>query len=406
MLFLQLLSNNIDDDDYNIKNLLSTMEEESVNFVIFLYLDINCDLKEVLIPFSNALKSLKNGIKYSNGKLIADLDSFKIIPWMNDDRQKTALFMSYFYSDNYKDPRLILKEQIKNLLDLHSIRFISKCSLEFSFFNDNNEAIDSIGDNDVEYNYIREQEKKIIIQSLEQLNINIENIVHGKSNGQLKILLKDSDPLDMADSIILTKYILKTIAEQLNFKITFMPKPLINYYGNNLTIDFKLIDVNNERNIIKSSNVNISKKFYNFISGNIRYVNDLFILYLSSINSYKRLNLDLLNKNLICAKDDRVKFKIADCQSNPYIVFSSLIFTGLKGIDENLNLDNTCYKLNNVISYSNFRYYFDFMKKSNLAKDLLGNNLHNIICKNFVKLINDFENIITNWEFNRYFNKF
>jgi len=404
--FSLFADNNFNDIDSNDLNLfLQRMDEDNISFIRFLYLDISQDFKEILIPFSNARDVLQNGVKYLNGRLIPDLSTFRIIPWFEDGK-KTAIFISSFYNGEYNDPRLILKNQINKLSDNFSVNFIASCSLEFMLL-DNGKLTDDNSYADVEYSYNKDQEKKFIIEILENLNINVGKILHGKSKGQLKLSLKFKDVLELADNIVLTKYILKILAEQLNLKITFIPKLLSGQHGNNLGINFSLIDINSEKNIVKSYD-EFNSIVDNFVVGIITYVYDFFNIYVSSINSYRRINAELLNKKILKIKDSEIKFKLADCQTNPYLLFAALICSGIKGIEDELSKNNLdkFFLINKRLYLLDREYYINFMLNSNIAKKLLGESLNNIIYKNELTKLEEFKNSITDWEIFSYFNKF
>jgi len=172
-------------------------------------------------------------------------------------------------------------------------------------------------------------------------------------------VIKYTDPIKAADSLIITKYIIESVAESYKLHATFMPKPFAHYNGSGMHIHMSLFNVASGRNAfydpLKDDGFSVIGK--QFIAGNLNRLKEGNLLLNSSVNSFKRLvpgyeapvYLCWGKKNRSAAiripditqrslEDShgapmRVEFRITDGSCNPYLAFATLIEAGMSGIE-------------------------------------------------------------------------
>lgn len=168
--------------------------------------------------------------------------------------------------------------------------------------------------------------------------------------GQAEIDLKFDDLVNMADSVVKYKYILKNVAHRYGKTVTFMPKPLFGDNGSGMHVHMSLW--NDSKNIFYEfgNYADISKACEYFIAGLFRHIEALSAFVAPTTNSYRRLvpgyeapiNLVYSQRNRsacvripMYSKSEqakRVEFRPPDPACNPYLAFAAMLMAGLDGI--------------------------------------------------------------------------
>ena len=185
--------------------------------------------------------------------------------------------------------------------------------------------------------------------------------------GQGEIAMVYGSLTNMADKVILHKYIVKNVARAHGKTATFMPKPLFNDNGSGMHTHQSIWS--NGTNLFFDANgyALMSETGLHYIGGLLKHAPALLAFCAPTTNSYRRLvpgyeapvNLAYSQRNRsACARipvyttapaAKRVEFRCPDPTSNPYLAFAAMLMAGLDGvinkIDPGEPLDTDLYEL-------------------------------------------------------------
>ena len=198
---------------------------------------------------------------------------------------------------------------------------------------------------------------ELVEKSAISLGIPAETAIKECAPGQFEInLLHHDDALLMADQAFLMKRLIKNCARKFNLNATFMAKPFSEEAGNGMHAHLSIIDKNG-KNIFK---VNKNKQpqgvFASAIAGLLKNAPDFLSFYAPHSNSYRRLvhNADHAPTTLSWGNENRtalvrlpeasnnatrLEFRLPSADSNPYLVFASILASVLNGIENEFNLE-------------------------------------------------------------------
>jgi glutamine synthetase len=198
---------------------------------------------------------------------------------------------------------------------------------------------------------------ELVEKSSISLGIPAETAIKECAPGQFEInLLHHNDALLMADQAFLMKRLIKNCARKFNLNATFMAKPFSEEAGNGMHAHLSIIDKDG-KNIFK---VNKNKQpqgvFASAIAGLLKNAPDFLSFYAPHSNSYRRLvhnadhaptTLSWGNENRTALvrlpeasnKATRLEFRLPSADSNPYLVFASILASVLNGIENEFKLE-------------------------------------------------------------------
>jgi glutamine synthetase len=206
-----------------------------------------------------------------------------------------------------------------------------------------------------------------MVLTLIDAGIEVEVHHHEVGNaGQAEIDIKYDTLLRVADKILLYKYIVKNVAAQNGYTVTFMPKPLFQDNGSGMHTHASFWK--NGKNLFydEKGYAGLSEMALYYIGGILKHAPALLAFCAPSTNSYKRLvpgyeapiNLVYSARNRSAAiripivtnpKATRVEFRAPDPTANPYLAFSAIMMAGLDGIQNKITplgpFDKDLYEL-------------------------------------------------------------
>jgi glutamine synthetase len=190
-----------------------------------------------------------------------------------------------------------------------------------------------------------------MILIMESLGIDIEVQHHEVGTaGQAEIDMRFSPMLDIADKLMLYKYVVKSVAQAHGLTATFMPKPLFQDNGSGMHTHQSLWKDGKPLFSDPSGYAGISEMARHYIGGLLKHAPSILAFAAPTTNSYKRLvpgfeapvNLVYSQRNRSAAcripmyspspKAKRVEFRCPDPACNPYIAFSAMLMAGLDGV--------------------------------------------------------------------------
>jgi glutamine synthetase len=186
------------------------------------------------------------------------------------------------------------------------------------------------------------------------------------TGGQGGIDMKDAPPVEMAENVLKSKYIIKNVAKKYGKTATPMPKPLFQDNGSGMHVHTSLWK--GGQNLYAGSGyAGLSEMAMYAIGGLLRHAPALCAITNPTTNSYKRLvpgyeapvNLAYSRRNRSAnvripayspsPKAKRLEFRCPDGSSNPYLAFSAMLLAMLGGVKNKIKpgepLDKDIYDL-------------------------------------------------------------
>jgi glutamine synthetase len=188
--------------------------------------------------------------------------------------------------------------------------------------------------------------------------------------GQAEIDFRFGTLVQTADRLMVYKYIVKNVCQNLGFTATFMPKPLFGDNGSGMHCHQSLWKDDAPLFFDQNGYALLSDIARWYIGGLITHAPALLGLCAPTTNSYRRLvpgfeaPVNLMysqrNRSAICRiptyssspKARRVEFRAPDPSCNPYLAFSAMLMAGLDGVKRKIEppkpIDEDLYELHDA----------------------------------------------------------
>ena len=185
--------------------------------------------------------------------------------------------------------------------------------------------------------------------------------------GQAEIDVRFGSMLEMADKLMLFKYVIKSTARAAGKTVTFMPKPLFGDNGNGMHCHQSLWKDGEPLFYDETGYGGLSDIGRWYVGGLLKHAPSLLAFTNPTVNSYHRLvpgfeapvNLvySARNRSACCRipltgsnpKAKRIEFRVPDPSANPYLAFSAMLMAGIDGIKNKIEppapLDKDLYEL-------------------------------------------------------------
>ncbi|MBQ7740043.1 MAG: glutamine synthetase [Eubacterium sp.] len=337
--------------------------EEDVKFVRLAFCDVFGRQKNISILSDELERAFDFGIAldgsairgfgvdvHSDLLLHPDADTISILPWRPEQGKVMRMFCSITYPDGKPfecDTRTLLKNAVKAAQNAgYSFHFGAEQEFYLFKLDENGEPTklpyDKAGYMDLAPFDKGENIRREICLTLEQMGIYHESSHHEEGPGQNEIDFRYSDALTAADNVMTLQTIVNTVADRNGLYADFSPKPLEYEPGNGFHINISVKANNGEDNIMPY-----------MIAGILENVRDMSVFLNPSEKSYERLGKDKAPKYISWSSENRSQlvripaaegeYKRAELRSpdpsvNPYIAFALLIYSGLSGIENKLDL--------------------------------------------------------------------
>ncbi len=253
---------------------------------------------------------------------------------------------------------------------------------------------------------------------------------HEVGLGQYEIEIGHDDVLQIADTIVTYKALIRALAAKIGLMATFMPKPFARTTGNGMHLHLSLWE--DVTNLFATDQAQkLSKIANHFMAGIIEHAQALTAIVAPTVNSYKRLvpgyeapvyvawaplNRSALIRVPMFQKSNsaRFEYRCPDPSTNPYLTFSAIIVSGMDGIERELELPSPVKR--NIFSLSskkreklgikslpgNLFEALSYLEKDKLICDALGDH----ICKHFFQLKKqewlEYSTQVTDWDWKKY----
>jgi glutamine synthetase len=202
---------------------------------------------------------------------------------------------------------------------------------------------------------------------MQQCGVEIEAQHHEVATaGQGEIDMRFSPLMQMADKLMMFKYIIKNVAYRNGKTATFMPKPIWGDNGSGMHVHQSLWK-GGKPLFAGDKYGGLSEMALHYIGGILKHAKSLAAICAPTTNSYKRLvpgyeapvNLAYSSRNRSAAiripmysanpKAKRIEVRFPDPSTNAYLAFSAMLLAGLDGIQNKIDpgkpLDKNIYGL-------------------------------------------------------------
>lgn len=359
---------------YTYDDVITYIEEEDVKFIKFAFCDVNGVQKNISVLADNFKRAVKNGVPFdasaifgfkksdkSDLYLFPDYSTLAVLPWRPSHGRVIRFYCDIKYADGTpyeRDSRRILKEAEEKAGEMGiKCRFGSE--LEFYLFkageNGENtfEPFDLAGYFDIAPDDKGENVRREICFTLEEMGIHPETSHHEEGPGQNEIDFMYNTPLAAADDAITYKNVVKTVSQRYGLCADFSAKPIADKAGNGFHINISVKSADG-RDCIDS-----------FAAGILRHIKDMTLFLNPTEDSYKRLGNDRAPRYIAWNRRDRsqliripaedgehrrIELCSPDPMTNPYIAYALIIYAGLDGIKNRLELPG-CFEKESLEKY-------------------------------------------------------
>ena len=264
----------------------------------------------------------------------------------------------------------------------------------------------------------------MVEKSAHSLGIPSETAIKECAPGQFEInLLHHDDALLMADQTFLMKRLIKNCARKFNMNATFMAKPFSEEAGNGMHAHLSIVDKDGNNVFKVDKDKQPQGIFAEAISGLLKTTPDFLSFYASHSNSYRRLvhnadhaptTLSWGNENRTAlirlpeasAEATRLEFRLPSADSNPYLVFASILSSVLSGITEKYPLDKetlgNAHAQHEAALAITWREAVHQTSESLIVKEFFGERFQKSYQCVKESEIKRFESTITDFEYNSY----
>ncbi len=206
-----------------------------------------------------------------------------------------------------------------------------------------------------------------MVIEMEKLGVIVECHHHEvATGGQAEIDMRFAPMREMADQLMLYKYVCKNVARRAGKTVTFMPKPIFDDNGSGMHV-YQSLWKGGEPLFAGNEYAGVSQECLYYIGGIIKHARSLAAFTNPTTNSYRRLvpgfeapvTLAYSSRNRSAAaripmyspspKAKRVEIRFPDPACNPYLAFTAMLMAGLEGIENKIApgepLDRDIYSL-------------------------------------------------------------
>ncbi len=364
-----------------------------------------------------------------------DLSTLRVIPWQT----ATALVLCNFGRDGgkpvFETPRTLLQNQVDRLARK---KLICNIASELEFFLFHNTYHDAFAadyknltpssDYRIDYHTMQPARDEGLFRSIRNLmgaaGVPVESSKGEWGRGQHEINFIYAEPIAIADQHVIFKQGVKEIAAQHGKAVTFMAKPSGSEPGSSCHIHTSLWQ--SGKNLFWDAKKQTgSKLFRQFLGGLIKYSRELSYFFAPTINAYKRYqsaswaptkmawafdNRTVGFRVVGEGKSFRIENRMPGADANPYLAFAATIVAGLAGMEEQLDCGEK-YEGNAYIDPKlaslpkSLREAADLLDQSKLARKVLGDDVVEFYVHTARLEVKAFDNVITDWERVRYFER-
>ena len=197
-----------------------------------------------------------------------------------------------------------------------------------------------------------------VYQYCEQMELNVDTLIHEIGAGQMEINFFHAHPLGLADEVFFFKRTLREAAMRHDMFATFMAKPIAGEPGSAMHVHQSLVDRRSGRNLFSNDDGTPSREFYWFIGGLQTYIPAAMALFAPYVNSYRRLvRSNAAPINIQWGTDNRtvgirspvappaarrLENRVIGADANPYCALAATLACGWLGLQQRIEPTPEC----------------------------------------------------------------
>lgn len=391
---------------------------------------------EMATPDGYAATSWRAG--YGDYVMKPDLSTLRPMPWLEGTAMVLCDVLDHHtHAPVPHSPRQVLKRQVERL-DAMGYEAMMATELEFFLFRkpldelrrEGYRDLEPLGTYNEDYHILQTTKEEYVMRPLRNhlvaAGVPVENSKGEAEIGQEELNIRYADALSCADHHTIAKHATKEIAWQKGHSATFLPKWHHDRVGSASHVHMSLWADGRNAFYDETGEHGMSALMRHFMAGAIRYARDCAWFFAPYINSYKRFakgtfaptktawSVDNRTAGFrLCGADSkavRVECRIPGSDMNPYLAQAALIAAGIKGIEEQLNLDapasGDMYD-NEAVPHipRTLREATEKLRNSSMLRGAMGDYVidHYIRCAEWEQ--EEFDRVVTDWEIARGFEK-
>lgn len=296
--------------------------------------------------------------------LVVDPTSARKLPWSKPGLD--MLVLSQFTGETAAIcPRSILGSMLtKGKNEGLNLRY--GLELEYTLFNETPESAQAKGYRNLKtatqhkshdlllYQVVQTEWYEAVAEMCEPLGIKLAKMHEEIGGGFLEVCIAAGEGLEPADQLALLKTFIRALAIRRGKCVTFMPRWNEEADSQSIHVHMSLKDeVGNSVFYDPKSKHNMSQAFLYFIGGLQKYLGEMTLLFLPTVNSYRRfapgtfappsLGWGFENRSTAFrvvghdASSLRVENRLPGADSNPYFTVAATLAAGLAGIREKID---------------------------------------------------------------------
>ncbi|HOP61432.1 MAG TPA: type I glutamate--ammonia ligase [Candidatus Saccharicenans sp.] len=414
-----------------------------IEFVRIMFPDILGRPMDFSIPSSELERAFSDGkgfdgssvegfvrIEESDLVIVPEARTFRVFPWIYTgfDGQtvwREAIMFGDIYTPEHEhyagDSRFVLKKMLAKAREEFGFDDF-KCGpeLEFFIFPDDQQPVPTDAG---EYFFAgRHGEiRKEIQLLLRKMGIESEFDHHEAAHGQHEIDLRYGSAVEIADKVMIFRYMAKKVARMHNLYATFMPKPINGQNGSGMHVHQSLWRGNHNAFFDSGSTYHLSPEGQYYTAGIMCHARAICPVLSQWVNSYKRLiegyeapvYIAWGQKNRSAyirvpeyqpgkEKATRIELRSPDPGCNVYLAMALMLAAGLDGIKNQIPLPSPVEE--NIYELSirkqkkagiqllprNLQEGIKMMEKSQLVRETLGEHIFQKFLANKQKEIEDY----------------
>ena len=361
-------------DPEAIEFVLHEARENDVKFIRLWFADILGKLKGFAITVEELEGALTRGMGFDGSAIegfvrsderdlyaLPDPNTFSILPWRPRTNAVARMFCDIITPDDEPfegDPRAVLRRNLKRASKLGYTYYVAP-EMEYFYFEDaqGTKGLDQGSYFDQDATDLATDLRRETVLMLEELGIPVESSHHEVAPSQHEIDLRHTDALNMADTVMTYRLVVKEVARQHGCFASFMPKPDPEINGNGMHTHQSLFK--GDSNVFYDANdaYHLSGVAKYFIAGLMRHAREITAVTNQWVNSYKRLvprfeaptyvSWAMVNRSDLIRvpaykpgreASRRIEYRAPDPACNPYLAFSVMLAAGLQGIEQKYEL--------------------------------------------------------------------
>ena len=348
--------------NYTKEEVLQYVMEEDVKFIRLAFCDVFGKQKNISIMPDELPRAFKYGIAFdasavrgfgdeahSDLFLHPDPGTLALLPWRPEHGKVVRMYSTISYPDGTPfecDTRSLLIRAAKEA-EAAGFTFYFGSEQEFYLFelDENGESTkkpyDKAGYMDMAPEDRGENVRREICLTLEQMGISPESSMHEEGPGQNEIDFRYSDAVAAADNAMTFHTVVRTVARRNGVHADFSPKPLEDLPGNGFHINMSVNPSDNEKNL------------HYMIAGVLDKIREMTLFLNPCESSYKRFGISKAPLYISWSRENRsqlvripaalgeykrAELRSPDPSANPYLAFTLMIYAGLYGIRNRLEL--------------------------------------------------------------------